>query len=78
MRVLGFFWVLGTVVFTVLYVTQLVIPWWNGTHVFPWFRKARSKIEDELTDAREQDEVSQKQRELDELRKRIEKRMGSK
>ena len=59
-------------IFTLLMVTQVIVPLWRGTKIFPLFRKQR-KLEKDLVSAREETLEAQIEKRTTDERKRGER-----
>lgn len=72
MRALPFFLDMAGLALIILFgVTQLILPAWKGTKLFPFFRRKRSRLEEELVEVREE-------KELHELEQNLQKEKESK
>lgn len=51
--------------------TQIIVPIWNRTKLFPFLRKERNQIDDEIVKISEKIEVAELQKELKQLEKKL-------
>lgn len=63
-------WILFAVI-VLVFVTQVFVPMWRGTKVFPIFRSRQRKLEAELTETREEAHAAALEHTLEEEKGRV-------
>lgn len=63
-----------SVLFFILFVTQVIIPIWQGEKLCPYFRRKRVAIDREMAKLKEEQEVAELEKQLEEMKKKVEKK----